>query len=243
MLVWQRIIRGILLVILVAAPAIWYFGYEERSYAALYLTRSDYRPFLLDNWKKQGKGPSVLLINEKVPQSLWDESVNVSRLIALRAQPGDWTEKQIREIALYIVMKSREYDLSPMLVLSLIEVESRYRNWAVSPKGARGLMQLMPETAAGLASEFGVKWRGADDLADPKLNIDLALRYLKALKGMFDTPEHVLTAYNMGPYALQKMLKSGEKPSLGYYKKVMKAMKGYQREARNDAPEKLAKWL
>jgi soluble lytic murein transglycosylase len=185
----------------------------------------------------------VLLINEKVPQSLWDESVNVSRLIALRAQPGDWTEKQIREIALYIVMKSREYDLSPMLVLSLIEVESRYRNWAVSPKGARGLMQLMPETAAGLASEFGVKWRGADDLADPKLNIDLALRYLKALKGMFDTPEHVLTAYNMGPYALQKMLKSGEKPSLGYYKKVMKAMKGYQREARNDAPEKLAKWL
>jgi hypothetical protein len=43
MLVWQRIIRGILLVILVAAPAVWYFGYEERSYAALYLTRSDYQ--------------------------------------------------------------------------------------------------------------------------------------------------------------------------------------------------------
>jgi len=128
-------------------------------------------------------------------------------------------------------MKSREYDLSPMLVLSLIEVESRFRNRAVSPRGARGLMQLMPETAVGLANEFGVAWKNADDLADPKLNIDLALRYLKSLKGMFDSPEHVLTAYNMGPAALQKMLKSGEKPSLGYYKKVMKAMKGYQKAA------------
>jgi soluble lytic murein transglycosylase-like protein len=104
-------------------------------------------------------------------------------------------------------------------------------------------MQLMPDTAEGLASEFGVKWKGADDLADPKLNIDLAMRYLKALKGMFDKPEHVLTAYNMGPYALQKMLKNGEKPGLAYYHKVMRAMKGIKREARNDDGNSTAKWL
>lgn len=242
MKLWQRITRGILLVIIVTLPAVWFFSYEERSYAALYLSRSDYRPFLLDNWKKQGKGPSVFGLKDKVPQSLWDESVAVSRLIALRAEPGDWTEKQIRELSLYIVMKSREYDLSPMLVLSLIEVESKFRNRAVSPRGARGLMQLMPDTAASLANELGVRWRGADDLADPKLNIDLALRYLKSLKGMFDSPEHVLTAYNMGPGALQKILKNGEKPSLGYYKRVMKAMKGYQRAAQNDS-DTSAKWL
>ena len=245
MSVWHRSIRAFFLVFLAATPLVYYF-HEERSYAALYLTRSDYRPFLLDNWKKQAVNGSFTAIGQKVPQSLWDESAQIQRLMALRAHPGEWTEKQLRELSLYIVMKSREYDLSPMLVLSVIEVESRFKNSAVSHRGARGLMQLMPATAAGLAEEFGMKWKGADALTDPKVNIDLALRYLNALKTKFDSPEHVLTAYNMGPYALKKMLKNGERPSLAYYKKVMKAMKGYQREARNEqakAADSKNKWL
>jgi hypothetical protein len=74
-------------------------------------------------------------------------------------------------------------------------VESNYNQFAVSPKGAQGLMQLMPETAA----RFGVT-----DSFDAKQNIDAGVRYLKLLQNTFQDDRLAIAAYNAGEGAVAK---------------------------------------
>jgi Transglycosylase SLT domain len=91
--------------------------------------------------------------------------------------------------------KAREHGVDPLLVDSVIQVESAYNPYAISPVGAQGLMQLMP----GTARTYGVKdWR------DPEQNIDGGVRYLKYLKTLFDDERLVLAAYNAGEGAVHK---------------------------------------
>jgi soluble lytic murein transglycosylase len=168
----------------------------------------------------------------------------VGRLIAQRADPDEWPEERIRDLSLYIVLKSREYQISPLLVLSLIHVESSFRPAAVSPKGAVGLMQLMPSTARAIAPGLGLDLSAPNALADPKVNIELGLHYIQHLKSRFRSEEHMLTAYNIGPAALQKKLRNGDQLPLGYYQKVMQAMEGYRRAAGTKARDRgTVTWL
>ena len=85
--------------------------------------------------------------------------------------------------------------VDPLLVHSIIRVESNYNPDAVSPKGAQGLMQLMPPTARGL---------GVTDSFDPRQNIEAGVRYLKYLQDMYKDDRLALAAYNAGPGAVQK---------------------------------------
>lgn len=91
------------------------------------------------------------------------------------------------------------HGVDPMMLHAVITQESRYRSSAVSPVGARGLMQVMPGTGAML----GV--RNAAHLMDPAVNIDAGARLLKRLwnrfQGRFDL---VLAAYNAGEGAVTK---------------------------------------
>lgn len=77
-----------------------------------------------------------------------------------------------------------------VLFRALVEAESSYNPTAVSPKGAYGLGQLMPDTARGL----GV------DARDPSQNLDGAARYLLAQLGTFKDIDLALAAYNAGPH-------------------------------------------
>lgn len=90
---------------------------------------------------------------------------------------------------------ARKYGLPPDLVRAVVSVESAYRPAAVSPKGAIGLMQLMPATAKALG-------------ADPKVieqNVDAGTRYLRDLLLKYDQRMfHALAAYNAGPGAVDK---------------------------------------
>jgi hypothetical protein len=90
---------------------------------------------------------------------------------------------------------SRLYQVDPLLVHSVIKVESNYNPFAVSPKGAQGLMQLIPSTAR----RFGVS-----NTFDIKENIRGGVRYLKYLQGLFPDARHVLAAYNAGEEAVIK---------------------------------------
>jgi len=74
-------------------------------------------------------------------------------------------------------------------------VESNYNPLAVSPKGAQGIMQLMPQTAA----RFGVR-----NSFDPKENIDGGVRYLKFLQDLFKDDLLAAAAYNAGEGAVTK---------------------------------------
>jgi soluble lytic murein transglycosylase-like protein len=91
---------------------------------------------------------------------------------------------------------SVKYRVDADLIHSIIKAESDYDSRAVSPKGAAGLMQLMPETAA----QYGVR-----DRFDPEDNIMGGVRYLKDLIKLFNgNTRTVLAAYNAGQEALKK---------------------------------------
>ena len=88
-----------------------------------------------------------------------------------------------------------KYGLPRHLVRSVMAAESGFQPLAVSPKGAIGLMQLMPGTAADL---------GADPY-DPEQNVDAGTRYLRDLLTKYDGGlRHALAAYNAGPAAVDK---------------------------------------
>lgn len=90
---------------------------------------------------------------------------------------------------------SGRHGLDPRLVLAVIEVESAYRPNARSHKGAIGLMQLMPATAAGLE---------VDDPYDPEQNLRGGTAYLARMLDRFGSVELALAAYNAGPEAVER---------------------------------------
>jgi len=86
--------------------------------------------------------------------------------------------------------------LRPELVRAVIQVESGFNPRALSPKGAMGLMQLMPATA---------KQYAVANPYDPTANIEAGIKHLKALIDRFDSSlELALAAYNAGPGAVEK---------------------------------------
>jgi hypothetical protein len=95
-----------------------------------------------------------------------------------------------------IEASAARWGVDPTLVRAVIQVESDFNPRCVSNKGARGLMQLIPETAR----RYGVK-----NIFDPAQNIDGGVHYLADLMGMFhEDLEHALAAYNAGEGAVTK---------------------------------------
>src|SRR5882762_3456769 len=106
------------------------------------------------------------------------------------------TEAEVTTIDEHIKEVADRYGVRADLVAAVIEAESEFNPRAVSRRGARGLMQLMPKTAATL---------GVDDLFDPKANIDAGVRHLRAMMDRFDNNIPLaLAAYNAGEVAVIK---------------------------------------
>jgi soluble lytic murein transglycosylase len=92
------------------------------------------------------------------------------------------------------------YKCDPLWVMAIIKVESGFMPHAHSPRGALGLMQILPSTARDIGPEIGVPLQADDDLKDPDLNLHLGIYYVSKLVQMFPDDENaVLAAYNAGP--------------------------------------------
>jgi soluble lytic murein transglycosylase-like protein len=98
-----------------------------------------------------------------------------------------------------------KHGIDPALVKAVIAAESGFNPQAVSPKGAIGLMQVIPDTGARYGVTGDARRSAAQKLADPKTNITTGVRYLSDLLRMFSgNLELVLAAYNAGEGAVQK---------------------------------------
>ena len=99
-------------------------------------------------------------------------------------------------ISKIIQFTAQKYGVDEKLAMAVAKVESNLTADVVSPAGAVGVMQLMPETAQGL---------GVRNSKDPRENIDGGVRYLKQLMTTFDGDmTKAVAAYNAGPQAVKK---------------------------------------
>ncbi|MCX6599818.1 MAG: lytic transglycosylase domain-containing protein [Acidobacteria bacterium] len=108
------------------------------------------------------------------------------------AAPAGSPKQNVREL---IADAARKHDVDPMLVESMVQVESNYDTRAVSNKGAMGLMQLIPATAR----RFGVV-----NPFDAQQNIEGGVRYLKYLQQLYRDDRLALAAYNAGEGAVAR---------------------------------------
>ena len=120
-----------------------------------------------------------------------------------------------------IIHESKKYGYDPLLLTSVIIIESSFNNWARSNRDAHGLMQIRPATGRELAAEVRIQWQGTPSLYDPEINIILGAYYLKKLFLRFGDLGLALEAYNHGPSRLKGYLKKGHRPKR-YSRQVFK---------------------
>ena len=118
-------------------------------------------------------------------------------LVALKpARPVEAHPARVGRYRDLVEQVADKYDLNPDLMHAIISVESGYNPKAVSNRGARGLMQLMPATG---------KRFGGRQLSDPKQNLEAGARYLAYLLDKFDNRLTLaIAAYNAGEGAVQR---------------------------------------
>lgn len=144
-------------------------------------------------------------------------------------------DKEAWKLSTLILDESATRDVDPMLVLAVIKVESGFRNHALSPMGARGIMQIMPETGKYLTKElvrvdgFEAREFTPDHLHDPALNIKLGVFYLDGLKKQFRNLSLALLAYNIGPGEIKSRLDNNEELSNEYAATVLTAYREYRK--------------
>lgn len=102
-----------------------------------------------------------------------------------------------------IARYSAEYNVPPSVVYAVIKCESGFNPDAVSSAGAKGLMQLMPETFSWLCLNSGSEYT-PEMILDPDANINMGVYYLSWLKSRFGSWELVWAAYNAGHNRVKK---------------------------------------
>jgi soluble lytic murein transglycosylase-like protein len=123
---------------------------------------------------------------------------------------------------------AREQGVDPLLVHSIIQVESGYNQYAISHRGAEGLMQLFPPTAKSL---------GVSNSFDAEQNIRAGVKHLKQLQDRFKDDRLALAAYNAGEGAVTRF--RGVPPyaeTQNYVIKVGQTLGNARRKAKAAAP-------
>lgn len=129
-----------------------------------------------------------------------------------------------------ILEESEKYGFDPIFVAALIKTESRFNPDAVGSVGEIGLMQIRPETGAWIAKRGNLPWKGKSSLQNPVSNIRIGVYYISFLRDYFEgRASKYLSAYNVGPGKLKKMMASDLKPKI-YSTNVMKNYKKIYQE-------------
>ena len=185
------------------------------------------------------KNESIIHHNNKVYASLRAEKTELSRqlldlsakeriALALRGVVGATIAPSVfHQLVELVHANSKTFGYDPLLVLSVIQVESffvpsargRYKDFRLS--GALGLMQVKPETAREMAERLGMPAPKDEDLFKPEINIALGIAYLTQCIGRFKSFKLGLLAYNQGPGVIKEHLQENQPLSIDYYKRVL----------------------
>jgi soluble lytic murein transglycosylase-like protein len=178
-----------------------------------------------------GLGVLVLVLGAAYAAARMDvaDSVEQAAEHAVEVVAEEPAPRQL-DINAHINEVAARHGVAPKLVAAIVAVESGFDSRAVSRRGAEGLMQLMPRTAAGL---------DVQDSFDPRDNIEGGVRHLKRLMVRFrnDVPL-VLAAYNAGEQAV--IAHRGIPPYRETRQYVVRVLRRYDREAARAVAQQLA---
>lgn len=158
----------------------------------------------------------------------------------LRARLPAANKGDAYRLARTIVHAAERHQISPALILSVIETESSFRYAIVSKAGAIGLMQVKPRTAEEVARRYHLRYNGAADLENPLRNVEIGVAYLAYLRGRFGQSLHYLAAYNMGPTSLRARINRGDYELgavQGYVEKIHGRTRALRTKAAYGGPE------
>ncbi len=182
-------------------------GARARALAQIgQIERAEQELLRLNEWNEPGITQAMLALTHST--KLPGLGLEIAKR-ALNDRAAGWSETEF-DAALYPVPPWRPqkgFHIDRALIFAFMRQESSFDPLAKSPDGARGLMQLMPRTAASLDKNRGFKGRQRDELYDPSLNMSLGQRYLSQLLRSRRVGNDVLrlaAAYNAGPGNLRR---------------------------------------
>lgn len=188
---------------------------------------------LFDEWIIRVNDGKILALNANKLDNEKEEADLAARariINAIRAALGSRLSPQTcSQLTDLVSQNSSTYGYDPLLLLAVIDVESRfsaraegqYKNGEAS--GAFGLMQLKLETAQLIAGSLGLTVRSRSDLFKPEVNVALGVAYLTQLIAQFRSFKLGLLAYNQGPGVIQEQLAAQQPLSIDYYHKVLRS--------------------
>jgi soluble lytic murein transglycosylase len=127
------------------------------------------------------------------------------------AKPG-WWERLWYPLRYEQIVRghAHNYDLDPALLAAVIYQESKFKANARSSSGAIGLMQLLPDTAKGIALHTGGSAFTVDDLYNPEINVRYGAWYLRHLLTKYGDERTALAAYNAGQDNVDRWRAAGQ---------------------------------
>jgi soluble lytic murein transglycosylase len=133
---------------------------------------------------------------------------------------------------------ARNYSLDPALLAAVIYQESKFEADARSKSGAIGLMQLLPNTAKGIAIHTGGSRFRVSDLYDPEINVRYGAWYLRHLIEKYDNEQTALAAYNAGQNNVDRWRRAGRgiqfSETRAYVDRVAELKEIYRRAYRDE---------
>ena len=159
--------------------------------------------------------PAITVLNQA---GLWSEGQKLlaSMASAWRSEAPSvanrrrWEHAYPRPFGEIIAPGEQSHGVPPLLTFAIMQTESRFDPGVTSWAGARGLVQLMPATAKGVARSAGISLDSDEMLYDPVLNLDLGMRYLGGLVGRFGGTEAAaalaIPSYNGGAGNVNKWM-------------------------------------
>jgi soluble lytic murein transglycosylase-like protein len=164
--------------------------------------------------------PRILSGSALAPLPPDSESLALARAILARQAPR--LDGLAREgVARVVAQAERETRVPALMLLAVMQQESRFDPRAVGPRGSLGLMQVQPSLGRALAPQLAIPWREGVTLFDPIANARIGARYLADLVEAFGEHELALAAYNMGPTRLRQRLAAGASGRTSYAQQVL----------------------